>query len=201
MISTDKVKKMIEDSRANKKILHLKSMFLDVPGWDKFINHLDYHFNTVPEGPQEESDEWHTIHNGTVAKSGYYFHVRDVLPNHGDTFFPEAKHIVNFFNDVYNEKTNGGGTFLNIVGNGMMVPTHVDNVDSVFWQCQGSTLWKVFLDKDDEGKGIDPIQTVLVEPGDIIVVPRGVYHGLNPHVSRAAIAFRYKEMEEQDASI
>jgi hypothetical protein len=195
MISIDEVKKMIEESRANKKILHLSSMFLDVPGWDKFINHLDHHFNTVPEYPLEESDEWYTIHNGTVAMSGYYFHVKDVLSEYKFTFFPESKPVVNFFNEVYGEKTNGGGTFLNIVGNGMMVSTHVDDIDSVFWQCQGSTIWKVFLDKDDEDRGVEPIQTVLVEPGDVVVVPKGVFHGLKPHVSRAAIAFRYKEME------
>jgi hypothetical protein len=196
MISANEVKKMIEDARINKKILHLKSMFSNVPTWDKFIKHLDHHFNTVPEGPKEESDEWHIIHNGTVAKPGYYFHVRDAISNYEFTFFPESENVVNFFNEVYNEKTNGGGTFLNIVGNGMLVPTHIDNVDSVFWQCQGSTVWEVFLNKDDQGKGIPPIQTITVEPGDIIVVPLGVFHGLNPHVARAAIAFRYQEAEE-----
>jgi hypothetical protein len=196
MISKDEVSQMIEQARSDKKILQIKSMFINVPKWDQFINHLDYHFNTTPEGHQEESDEWHTIHNGTVAKSGYYFHVREATSRGEFTFFPECKDVVNFFNEVYDEKTNGGGTFLNIVGNGMMVPTHVDDVDSVFWQCQGSTIWQVFLNKDDQGRGVEPIQTVTVEPGDIIVVPRGVFHGLNPHVSRAAIAFRYKEVRE-----
>jgi len=193
MISTHKVSQMIEQARSDKKVLQIKSMFVDVPKWDQFINHLDYHFNTTPEGPQEESDEWHTIHNGTVAKAGYYFHVRDATSGDEFTFFPECKDVVDFFNEVYDEKANGGATFLNIVGNGMMVPTHVDDIDSVFWQCQGSTVWEVFLNQQDKSKGVDPVQTVLVEPGDVVVVPKGVFHGLNPHVSRAAIAFRYKE--------
>jgi mannose-6-phosphate isomerase-like protein (cupin superfamily) len=193
MMTKHEIIEMIESSRSDKKILQLKSMFPVVPKWDQFINHLDYHFNTTPEGPQEESDEWHTIHNGTVAKTGYYFHVRDATSSDKFTFFPECRDVVEFFNEVYSEKTNGGATFLNIVGNGMMVPTHVDDVDSVFWQCQGSTIWEVFLNKEDQGRGIEPIQKVLVEPGDVIVVPRGVFHGLNPHVSRAAIAFRYRE--------
>jgi mannose-6-phosphate isomerase-like protein (cupin superfamily) len=193
MISKHEVSQMIEQARSDKQVLHIKSMFADVPKWDQFINHLDYHFNTTPEGPQEESDEWHTIHNGTVAKNGYYFHVRDATSGYKFTFFPECKDVVDFFNEVYDEKNIDGATFLNIVGNGMMVPTHVDDIDSVFWQCQGSTVWEVFLNQQDKRKGVDPVQTVLVEPGDVVVVPKGVFHGLNPHVSRAAIAFRYKE--------
>jgi mannose-6-phosphate isomerase-like protein (cupin superfamily) len=193
MISAHEVRQMIEDARQNKKILHLKSMFLNVPAWDKFINHLDYHYNTVPDGPKEESDEWHTVHNGTISKPGFYFHVKDVISDYEFNFFPEAKDLVYFFNEVYGEKVDGGGTFLNIVGNGMKVPVHVDNIDSVFWQCQGSTVWEIFLNIDDKDMGVKPIQTVLVEPGDIIVVPMGVFHGLSPYVARAAIAIKYRE--------
>ena len=181
----EEIRKEISDARDKKIVAHFSGILPSVPSWNQFISHLDYEFNTPPA--VAESDEWHTIYNGVVNKPGFYFHVRDVTSNGSYNFFPEAKDLVKIFNEVYNEEDNGGGTFVNIVGNGMTVPLHQDDIDSVFWQCQGNTTWEIFLDKEDN----QPIQKINVKPGDVVVVPVGVLHMLNPNVARAAIAFRY----------
>jgi mannose-6-phosphate isomerase-like protein (cupin superfamily) len=186
-VDIDQIRCSIEEARSKGQLAHFPSLFLNVPSWSQFIQHLDYEFNTPPA--VSESDEWHTVYNGVVTKPGFYFHARDVVRGGEFTFFPEAKDIHDTFNKVYNEYQNQGATFVNIVGNGMKVPLHEDDIDSVFWQCQGNTTWKIFETKDS----IDPIQTIVVSPGDVVVVPVGVLHQLNPDVARAAIAFRYNE--------
>lgn len=187
----NEIRFQIDEARANKSVAHFKGLLLDVPGWDQFIAHLDHEFNTPPS--VGESDEWHTIYNGVVAKEGFYFHVRDVARGGEYTFFPQARKLSNIFNEVYGEYDNQGATFMNVVGNGMSVPLHEDDIDSVFWQCQGNTTWEIFLTREDEF----PVQKIDVTPGDVVVVPVGVLHQLNPNVARAAIAFRYNEKRGQ----
>lgn len=184
-MNIEEIREAILVARGNKMVAHFKGVLPLVPSWAQFIEHLDHEFNTPPA--VAENDEWHTIYNGVVNKQGFYFHVRDVTSNGSYKFFPEVQEMVKIFNEVYNEKENGGGTFINIVGNGMNVPLHEDDIDSVFWQCQGNTTWEIFLNKEDK----NPMQTINVNPGDVVVVPVGVLHRLSPNVARAAIAFRY----------
>lgn len=190
-MKVDEIKERIDHARSTGTVAHFPSMYMSVPKWDKFIEHIDYEFNTPPS--IGESDEWHTIYNGVVTKPGFYFHARDIVRGGQFNFFPEAKEMFNTFNEVYDEYDGQGATFVNIVGNGMHVPLHEDDVDSVFWQCQGSTTWKVYATRDSD----ESIQTIKVFPGDVVVVPVGVLHQLNPDVARAAIAFRYNQQEEK----
>lgn len=190
-MEVNEIRKRIEEAKSTGTIAHFPSLYPSVPTWDKFIEHIDYEFNTPPQ--VAESDEWHTVYNGLVTKPGFYFHASNVVRGGEFNFFPEAREVFNTFNEVYGENENEGATFVNVVGNGMEVPLHEDDVDSVFWQCQGSTTWKIYATRDSE----EAIQTVKVFPGDVVVVPVGVLHQLNPDVARAAIAFRYNEQREQ----
>jgi|SRR6056300_440045 len=54
---------------------------------------------------------------------------------------------------------------------------HCDNVDVNFWQCQGKTEWTV------DGYG-----THILEPGDLIQVPKGIYHSVEALTPRLGIS-------------
>jgi len=57
---------------------------------------------------------------------------------------------------------------------------HKDNVDVWYWQCIGNTRWTVYDDK-----------TYIYDltPGDMIYVPREMYHSTQPLTPRAGISF------------
>lgn len=53
---------------------------------------------------------------------------------------------------------------------------HKDTIDVYYWQCQGVTEWTV------EDK------TVILNPGDLIYVPSGMYHSVLPLSPRLGIS-------------
>ena len=53
---------------------------------------------------------------------------------------------------------------------------HKDTVDVWFWQCQGVTKW--ILDNDE----------VILNPGDLIYIPKGVYHTVVPLSPRLGVS-------------
>lgn len=58
---------------------------------------------------------------------------------------------------------------------------HVDVMDVWCWQMQGRTFWRV------EGK--ETVFEKILEPGELIYVPRGIWHYTQPITPRAGLSF------------
>ena len=58
---------------------------------------------------------------------------------------------------------------------------HKDESDVWYWQCIGSTQWKIFESNETI--------SYILEPGDIIYVPRGIFHDIIPLSPRVGISF------------
>jgi mannose-6-phosphate isomerase-like protein (cupin superfamily) len=54
---------------------------------------------------------------------------------------------------------------------------HKDTMDVYFWQCQGVTKW-IIEDKDE----------VILNPGDLIYIPKEIYHSVIPLSPRLGIS-------------
>lgn len=54
---------------------------------------------------------------------------------------------------------------------------HKDTMDVYFWQCQGVTKW-IIEDKDE----------VILNPGDLIYIPRGINHNVIPLSPRLGVS-------------
>ena len=66
--------------------------------------------------------------------------------------------------------------YFNITTVGENFGNHKDNEDVYFWQCQGISKW-VIEDKE-----------YILEPGDLIIVPAGVYHNVKALTPRAGVS-------------
>jgi ribosomal protein L16 Arg81 hydroxylase len=66
--------------------------------------------------------------------------------------------------------------YMNVSQHGGSFGRHVDDVDVYFWQCQGSSKWVM-----------DDCEFILT-PGDMIYVPKGIYHNVIPLTPRAGIS-------------
>ena len=67
--------------------------------------------------------------------------------------------------------------YINVTTHGGSFGRHQDGDDVYFWQVQGNTLWTV--DDTDE---------YLLEPGDLIIVPKHTYHNVTPLGPRVGIS-------------
>ena len=73
-------------------------------------------------------------------------------------------------------KANGAHLYVNFLYDGDAFPKHQDNVDVIFWQIIGKTKWPV--DKE-----------YILEPGDLIKIPKNTSHEVKPLTARAGISF------------
>ena len=66
--------------------------------------------------------------------------------------------------------------YFNITTVGDNFGNHKDDEDVYFWQCQGLSKWLI------ENK------EYILEPGDLIIVPAGVYHNVKALTPRAGVS-------------
>tara|TARA_R100001510_G_scaffold41888_1_gene38244 strand:+ start:216 stop:629 length:414 start_codon:yes stop_codon:yes gene_type:complete len=66
--------------------------------------------------------------------------------------------------------------YLNLLINEETFGRHNDEVDVYFWQVQGISKW--IFDKEN----------YILEKGDLIIVPKGIYHDVKPLSPRAGIS-------------
>lgn len=185
-MNTAEIKKEIEIAREKRIAALFKNLMPETPLWDNFINHLDFQYKNENIFPENERNEHYFYLGGVMMKKkhDFYLQVRDAQ---NSKIFPQVDNFISLFNEVYNEKTGGGGAFLNLVGRQPLVPMHADEWDSVFWHCLGTATWKINLKMEDDM----PEQTFYLEPGDVIVIPVGVLHSVYNDGPRAGIAMAY----------
>lgn len=89
-----------------------------------------------------------------------------------------AKKIKKVLNVMEKLKAVDAHLYVNITINGKTYGNHCDKMDVYFWQCQGKTKW-IFENEKKE---------FILSKGDLIIVPKGVYHNVLPLTSRAGIS-------------
>ena len=67
--------------------------------------------------------------------------------------------------------------YFNITTKAETFGKHKDVMDVYFWQCQGATKW-IIEDKDK----------VILNPGDLIFIPKGVHHNVIPLSPRLGVS-------------
>ena len=60
---------------------------------------------------------------------------------------------------------------------------HSDPVDGFYIQCEGQTTWRAFYE--------DSVDSYLVNPGDLLYIPKGVNHSVESMNVRAAISVSF----------
>jgi ribosomal protein L16 Arg81 hydroxylase len=70
--------------------------------------------------------------------------------------------------------------FINLIGKDSSVEIHNDDWDVCFVHLLGEAKWTIHKSLND----IEPIQTFNVEPGDVLLIPKGVYHSIHAKTPR-----------------
>ena len=190
--SIEQVREEIKSAREKKTAVVFKNMFMDVPEWKQFIEHADY--QSAFHSDFEEDDYYKSL--GRIFKRhNFYLQVADAVTNNPDmhNFFPQTSPVISFFDQVFEQRCNGGPSFFNISGIEPDVNTHDDEWDNVSWQCIGTTWWEVRHNRED----VDPHTVFELNPGDIIVIPEGVQHAVVKKTARAGITLSYNVVQKE----
>lgn len=130
------------------------------PTWDEVIDLVDFSFNN--NQPHKDSGNYGlVVHCAEMIPSVEYV-VNEIQKHH--------EHCTDIDSHVYMSLSSMSKTF----------GRHRDDVDVFFWQVKGQTRWIV--------EGSQKVSTTL-NSGDIIYVPRGLYHDTRPLGPRFGISF------------
>ena len=88
----------------------------------------------------------------------------------------EGHDIEKVKNVLKNFECNTALLYFNVTTKAETFGRHKDTMDVYYWQCQGVTQW-IVEDKN-----------VILNPGDLIYIPSGMYHSVTPLSPRLGIS-------------
>lgn len=130
-----------------------------LPTWDSIINNVDV--NIRKNLPVKIMNNFGIVTHDTL----------DIVEIHP---------ILKILQKKYSNLTTSAHAYISFSSKSSTFGKHKDDTDVWVWGCIGITKWTVF---DDE------IHKYYLHPGDIIYVPRGMYHDTKPITPRVSISF------------
>lgn len=182
-IGANFVRSKIEEVRAGAKAYLFKNLVPIVPGWDKFIAHLDDAVHNFPPSPSQEPLEQRII-NGVIQRRLFYL----MVDGPTQKYFPESQAVHDIINEAIDGEISPVSAFINFIGREKPGGAHIDNRETIYWQCIGQAVWHIYENYDDKY----PLAEYVLEPGDVIYVAEGVIHQIRADQPRAALGFQYR---------
>ncbi len=78
-------------------------------------------------------------------------------------------------------KLNAAHLYFNVTSQSKTFGKHDDTIDVYFWQVKGKSKWI-----------IEDTQEYILEEGDLIYIPKGIFHDVTPLGPRAGISMSYE---------
>lgn len=180
-MNKNEIQEIIKDCNINKTHFLFKKMFINTPSWENIFEHMSYeYFRPNINFP----DSW-KIYGGIASqRNPFYFQIRDAI------FYKEYKEVMNFFDDIMNNKTTGGGVFVDLIANNGKVDFHSDPANQFHWQIKGKSTWQFKKMHNDDKEQVDA--TIEVDEGDVVYLPDGIYHSVVSKSARAGTTFVYQ---------
>jgi mannose-6-phosphate isomerase-like protein (cupin superfamily) len=183
---------LINKSRLDKKILVIKD-YTDLNiSWDYIVNEIDESMKSKDVSELGDSLAWKK-ENGLMIRDLFYMMLTSPFPTNNENI----NNIAHKFSKILLNKDIYPLPricyFINLVSKNKNInsqptaPAHVDNYDAIFIQLIGKTAWKSYLDE----KSVSPNESQIVQPGDIIFIPKGVYHEVDSLLPRAGIQISF----------
>lgn len=177
-----------EVCRHNNKIMQIKNFnAFDVP-WDTMIE-------LINDALHKESDVYSNINDNYVEPKYITQNaVSSIIGTIGYVQFSSEvsripKEIIHCIDKIdkmlkYNLKRNFVQFFCNMLAMDYQSEIHSDPWDGVVLQIKGTTIWDTF----NEDK-TDILDSIVLEQGDLLLVPKGTIHRVTSNSSRATLNF------------
>jgi mannose-6-phosphate isomerase-like protein (cupin superfamily) len=197
MIDIESLKEIVKQSKEEGKIVFLSNVFQNTPNWKTF-----YDIFKVALGRQ--AADLSAPSTLTIDNSEGYTDKFDSIVSALKNLHPGNKiavlSIIHFMNSHNNDVPEAAEAFYTdfIEANPNKLPpgfdynlfqpaTHSDPVDGFYIQCEGQTTWRAFYK--------DRTESYLVNPGDLLYIPKGIDHSVESMNVRAAISVSFFDEE------
>lgn len=159
----------------------LRKAFKEVPSWDDFITFIHSRAHDDADWVRTNEPFIERVVNSLIVRNMFYFHAPDP-----DVYsFPQTQAIYDALTDIVGE-IRPSMAFVNFVGGEKELDVHLDNRETLYWQCIGNSTWKIY---GKDGKEL--VQSYVLKPGDMIFVPNGTWHTVETPTPRAAIVLEH----------
>lgn len=176
-MDTMNLTKQLESATAKREALVIPATDFDRPQWDDIIAILNEQYNT-PSERVEEPGKYETIINNILIHIDFYIRINQIWK------LPHTETVTAWLSEALQKNIGTQSGMVNFTSFPHEVPVHNDPRVMIYWQCIGEVEWKIY--------GDDPKSTPtshILKPGDIVIVPTGVFHGVFPSQPRAGITF------------
>jgi tellurite resistance-related uncharacterized protein len=174
--------------RSSKKIMHIKEFKeLDI-SWDRLIDLMN-------KSSAKESDIFSTMNQQYVQPKYVYKNcISSIIGTIGYVQFVahlpiilnEIDYAIKTIDNVFGltKKRDAVQFFCNLVDTEYISETHADPWDAAVLQVKGTTMWDMYT---EDGQTIT--DSVYLEEGDLMLVPKGSVHRVTSNSSRATLNF------------
>jgi hypothetical protein len=188
---------IIEQAKKDGTYVLMKSKYTAVPNWQDFLDNINTSFSEIKH-KQEELDLRLISPNILV-----YNKLDPVVFNSLDlahtTLYSKAEPVLSMVQEMMGKNHSGTKSIINFVGEEIDYWVHTDDHDVISWHCIGTVEWRFY--KDTEGlelnranKGLaenKEYTSVVLEPGDMLFVPKGLTHQVIIKEPRASLLFAF----------
>lgn len=162
------------NAKHNEDYFHFGFVELPTPDWQMVLNSLEYASTKSKE--ENTKQEFRELNN-----HGFVFNFPMNTPKEHIIFHDFLQAISISHNPFRKKQTYSAFNFFSLCSNSETLGRHNDVMDVWCWQILGATHMTV------EGKR-KTFEKVL-EPGELIYIPRGMYHNTKPLGPRSLISF------------
>jgi mannose-6-phosphate isomerase-like protein (cupin superfamily) len=197
MINIEDLKAIVKQSKAEEKIVFLSDAFKDTPDWELFYN--IFKLALGKNAADLSAPSTLTIDNSEKYTEGFDSLVSTLINAHPGQKIAVLS-IIHFMNSHDNSVPEAAKAFYKdfIEANPNKLPPgfdyslfqptiHSDPVDGFYIQCEGQTTWRAFYK--------DKTEAYLVNPGDLLYIPKGIDHSVESMNVRAAISVSFFDEE------
>ena len=164
------------NARNNEDYFHFGRVKIPTPSWEEILKEFDREFQIHLQTGDKEIFKFQ-------ENLGFVLHQMQALPI-VDEFLRQIARTHN----IRSEKQNFTAlAYISLSAASATYGRHKDVMDVWCWQMAGYTLWQV------EGRRQN-FEKVL-EPGELIYVPRGMWHNTKPMSPRAGLSFGSEDMK------
>lgn len=155
---------------------------IELPTWEDFLRLLYSETQKEWRGPNPNVSEMQKQYGNVIALKGFYFSI-----NNDSGWHSSASEIEKKLHKDIDSTIEYNGSVLSL--SKVKVPLHIDNWNAIGIQILGTSEWTVA----DE---VQPYKrkhsdTFIVEPGDLVMAPRGAFHEVKRPGPSASYLFDY----------
>jgi ribosomal protein L16 Arg81 hydroxylase len=163
-------------ARDHEDYYHFGFVDVPLPSWEEILQEFDREYKIYLETGDKEIFNYQ-------EKLGFVLHQVQAVP-----IVNEFLSAISKEHSIRKNQHFTALAYISLSSESATYGRHNDTMDVWCWQMTGYTLWKVEGRKRDFEK--------VLEPGELIYVPRGMWHDTKPVTPRAGLSYGSEDMRK-----